>query len=87
MSFVNIFLTGFLSTEDSSSPGNYGLLDQIQALQWIKESISAFNGNPNDVTIFGESAGAASVSLLRLSPLARGKESIHFKFVSLKKRH
>nr|KAG5703237.1 hypothetical protein BaRGS_034148 [Batillaria attramentaria] len=63
---------GFLCTEDGSSLGNYGLMDQIKALEWVRDSISAFNGDPNDVTIFGESAGGASVSLLILARQARG---------------
>ncbi|GFO18162.1 carboxylic ester hydrolase [Plakobranchus ocellatus] len=63
---------GFLSTEDSVMPGNYGLLDQIHALRWVKDNIAQFGGNPNSVTIFGESAGSGSVSLLVLSPLAKG---------------
>ena len=64
---------GFLSTQDGASVGNYGLLDQIQALQWVRDVISTFNGDPNDVTIFGESAGAFSVSMLVLSREARGE--------------
>ncbi len=52
--------------------GNYGLLDMIAGLQWIKKNISAFGGDPGKVTIFGESAGGIAVSMLCASPLAKG---------------
>ena len=65
--------SGFLSTEDEVCPGNNGLKDQVAALQWVQENIAAFGGNPNSVTIFGESAGGASVHYHVLSPASRGK--------------
>ncbi|XP_049957497.1 venom carboxylesterase-6-like isoform X1 [Schistocerca serialis cubense] len=63
---------GFLSTEDAASPGNFGLKDQVAALRWVRENIEAFGGDPGSVTIFGESAGGASVHYHMLSPLSKG---------------
>ena len=62
-----------LSKESSrASSGNYGLLDQIQALMWVHRNIEKFGGDPRNVTIFGVSAGANDVALLMTSPLAEG---------------
>lgn len=62
-----------LAQENSlNASGNYGLLDQIKALKWIKKNISAFGGNPDNITIAGESAGSSCVSALCVSPLAKG---------------
>ena len=63
---------GFLNLDLETAPGNQGLKDQVMALKWVKENISNFGGDPNNVTIFGESAGAASVHYLTQSPLAKG---------------
>ncbi len=52
--------------------GNYGTMDQIAVLKWVKRNIAAFGGNPNNVTIFSESAGARSVTWLMVSDAARG---------------
>ncbi|XP_056596266.1 uncharacterized protein ces2b [Triplophysa dalaica] len=65
-------LLGFFSTGDEHAAGNYGLLDQVAALQWVQENIHSFGGDHGSVTIFGESAGGISVNLLMLSPLASG---------------
>ncbi|XP_015417251.1 PREDICTED: bile salt-activated lipase [Myotis davidii] len=54
---------GYLSTGDANLPGNYGLWDQHMAIAWVKRNIAAFGGDPDNITIFGESAGGASVSL------------------------
>lgn len=55
-----------------NSSGNYGLMDQIRALQWVRDNIRQFGGNPDNVTLFGESAGGASVAALMSSPQASG---------------
>ncbi|MFL0252507.1 carboxylesterase/lipase family protein [Clostridium neuense] len=61
-----------IAGEKYSTSGNCGLLDQIAALKWVKENIKAFGGDPNKITIFGESAGAASIGNLLAMPAAKG---------------
>ena len=73
---VGIF--GFMALEDlrredqNRSVGNYGILDQIQALRWVRKNIEKFGGDPDRITVFGQSAGAMSVQTLISSPLTRG---------------
>uniref|UniRef100_A0A1Y1MFT8 Carboxylic ester hydrolase n=1 Tax=Photinus pyralis TaxID=7054 RepID=A0A1Y1MFT8_PHOPY len=63
---------GFLSTGDDSIPANNGLKDQVLALRWVKDNIATFGGNPEKVTISGNSAGGSSVHYLTLSPMTKG---------------
>ena len=61
-----------LSSESGHGSGNYGMLDMIAGLNWVKENISRFGGDPSNVTIFGHSAGGAAISLLAATPLIKG---------------
>lgn len=68
---------GFLSLQNAEVPGNAGLKDQHLALKWVKKNIEAFGGDPDKITIFGESAGSASVNYHLLF-----KESTGFSFAT-----
>lgn len=63
---------GFLNFDIDECPGNMGLKDQLFALKWVKANISAFGGDANNITIFGESAGSASVHYHTLSSQSTG---------------
>lgn len=63
---------GFLCLDTEDVPGNAGMKDQVAALRWVRDNIKNFGGDPDNVTIFGESAGGASVSYHLLSPMSKG---------------
>nr|XP_053605093.1 uncharacterized protein LOC128672172 [Plodia interpunctella] len=63
---------GFLCLDTEEIPGNAGMKDQVAALRWVQKNITHFGGDPNNVTIFGESAGGASVSFHLISPMSKG---------------
>ena len=73
LGILGFFAHPLLSAESAHHvSGNYGLFDQVAALKWIKNNITQFGGNPDNITIFGQSAGAGSVQSLCASPLSKG---------------
>jgi Carboxylesterase type B len=70
--FQLFLLLGFLSLPEAAIPGNNGMKDQVMALRWVQQNIAQFGGDPNRVTIFGQSAGGASVHYHLLSPMSKG---------------
>jgi carboxylesterase type B len=66
---------GYLALKDGKTNGNFGLADQITALEWVRQNIHHFGGDPDRITIFGQSAGAGSVRAMIASPKAAGKFS------------
>lgn len=71
---ANYHVLGFLSLENQNLnvPGNAGCKDMVMALKWVQQNIKQFGGDPNNVTIFGQSAGGTAAHLLMLSPMAKG---------------
>ncbi|XP_035452347.2 juvenile hormone esterase-like [Spodoptera frugiperda] len=63
---------GFLCLDTEDAPGNAGMKDQVAALRWVKKNIASFGGDPDNITIFGESAGGASVTYHLISPMSKG---------------
>ena len=78
MDIFCFFFLGFLGLETVEYPGNIGLKDQRQALQWVSDNIQSFGGDPKKITIFGQSAGGVSVDLHLLS-----KSPINFQVFNL----
>jgi len=70
------FSAGFLSTNTSDASGNWGLKDQAAALKWVQQNIVNFGGDPNKVTIYGDSAGGVSVHHHLLSPISKGDHNL-----------
>ena len=77
MGFID--LSGFPDGNEYKESGNLGLLDQVTALRWIQQNITAFGGDPGNVTIFGESAGAGSATLL---PLIEGTQGLFHRYIA-----
>ena len=77
MGFID--LSSFPDGNEYKESGNLGLLDQVTALRWIQKNISAFGGDPNNVTLFGESAGAGSATLL---PLIEGTQGLFHRYIA-----
>lgn len=70
--FILLYKLGFLSTGNEACPGNFGLKDQTLALKWTRRNIIAFGGDPDNITLMGASAGAASAHMHIMSPLSEG---------------
>jgi carboxylesterase type B len=65
-----------LSLENEEIPGNAGLKDQVMALRWVQRNIAVFGGDPDNVTLFGQSAGGVSVQYHMLSPMSKGTKRV-----------
>lgn len=80
-------LAGFLSLGHRNATGNAGLKDQVLALKWVQANIAKFGGNPKNVTIFGQSAGAISVGSHILSEASAGKKNNNKRHEPITKVH
>lgn len=77
MEQYKIFVSGFLKTgATGSAQGNFGLMDLVAGLHWLRENLPAFGGDPERVTLMGHSTGAALVNFIAVSPVAKGKLNI-----------
>lgn len=80
------FVTGFMSTGEGDTSGNYAILDQMAAMHWLRENIQSFGGDPNRVTLFGHGYGAALVNILLVSPVTKGNTWLKSKRASVQKK-
>jgi len=73
--FHIFYISGFLKTGTRASPqGNYGLMDLVAGLHWLRQNIAAFKGDPDRMTVMGHGTGAALVNFIAISPVAKGKK-------------
>lgn len=68
----DISFTGFLNLESPNCAGNMGMKDMVMALQWIQNNIKYFGGDPDNVTLYGNSSAASAIHLLMMSPMSKG---------------
>lgn len=81
--FIITFVAGFLKTgTKGSAQGNYGLMDLVAGLHWLRENLPAFGGDPERITLMGHGTGAAIANFIAVSPVAKGNE--HFLLIKKK---
>lgn len=74
---TSCFVPGFLKTgAKGSAQGNFGLMDLVAGLHWLRENLPAFGGDPERVTLMGHGTGAALVNFISISPVAKGKKRV-----------